>query len=99
MTTNNNEQEKPKTRTRRATSSSGSSTTDNPETTTPNDQSPQTSIIMNPTFKLIFSTIGSLIISILKFILTIIYSVFKLVNTICEFFISALEEILNRLQS
>jgi len=53
---------------------------------------------MNPTFKLIFSAIGSLIISVLKFILAVIYSGFKLVHTICDFFINALDEILNRLQ-
>ncbi|MGC4129239.1 MAG: hypothetical protein QM564_06695 [Bergeyella sp.] len=96
MTTNNNGQTNSGTRTRRRTSSSGSSTADTTETTNINPQSSQTA--MNPTFKLIFSTIGSLIISVLKFILAIIYSCFKLVHTICEFFISSLDEILNRLR-
>ena len=98
MTTNNNGQAKPKTRTRRTTSSSSSSTTDNPETTTPNNQSPQTHTNMNPTFKLIFSTIGSLIISILRFLLVVLYSCFKLVHSICEFFINSLDDIINRLR-
>lgn len=53
---------------------------------------------MNPTFKLIMSAIGNLIVSVLRFIFALFYSGFKFVNTICEFFISLIEEILNRLQ-
>ena len=98
MTSNNNEQEKPKTRTRRTTSSSSSSTANTPETTNNNPQSPQTHTNMNSTFKLIFSTIGSLIISILRFLLVVLYSCFKLVHTICEFFINSLDYIINRLR-
>ncbi|MET3536707.1 hypothetical protein SAMN05216324_10911 [Chryseobacterium limigenitum] len=53
---------------------------------------------MNPTFQLLMSVIGKLIVSILRFVLAVIYSGFKFVNTICEFFISLIDEILNRLQ-
>lgn len=53
---------------------------------------------MNPTFQLIMSTIGNLIISVLRFLLAILYSGFKLVDAVCVFFINLIQEILNRLQ-
>ena len=52
---------------------------------------------MNPTFQLLMSAIGKLIVSILRFILAVFYSGFKFVNTICVFFINMIQEILNRL--
>ncbi|MCQ4141605.1 hypothetical protein [Chryseobacterium sp. EO14] len=96
MTTGNHGSTGPNSGTRRRTNSSGSSAANHSETENLNPQSPQT--IMNPVFKLIFSTIGSVIVAILKFILVVIYSGFRLVNTICEFFISSLDEIINRLK-
>ena len=100
MKPTHNEQPQPKTRTRKTNTSSSStisdsSTNTDSQTTNNNPQSPQTN--MNPTFQLMMSAIGKLIISILRFLLAIIFSGFKLVNTICVFFINMIQDILNRL--
>lgn len=95
MTTNNNGQANPNARTRRRPNSSGSSTANHTETTNNNPQSTQTP--MNPTFQLLINAIGKLIVSIMRFILVLLYSGFKFVNTICVFCINLIQEILNRL--
>ncbi|GEM_PF-3656244 len=53
---------------------------------------------MNPTVKLFFSAIGSLCIAILRFLLACFYGLAKLLSAICQFLISASEEILNKLK-
>ena len=53
---------------------------------------------MNPTFQLLMNAIGTLIVSILRFILSLLYAGFKLVDAVCVFFIDLIQEILNRLR-
>ena len=53
---------------------------------------------MNPTVKLFFSAIGSLCIAIIRFILACFYGITKLLSAICQFLISAFDEIFNKLK-
>lgn len=53
---------------------------------------------MNPTVKVFFSTIGSLFVALLRFIVATLLSIAKLLSAIIHFLISVFEETLNRLK-
>ena len=52
---------------------------------------------MKATFQLIISATGKLIVSIIRFYLTLFYSGFKVIKAISTFFVNVLQESLNKL--
>lgn len=52
---------------------------------------------MNPTFQLFLTSLGNLIVSIIRFFLALFYSGFKLTKAICSLSINLIQKILNRL--